>query len=186
MLADCGEGLTAGHALDQLATVLGAAGRPEEGLETMRRAFEIMGPTGDDKQLGILHLHRAALYGVVHRFGEALADIAAALRVAKDRKDRYTQAVIHWMTVDIHERRGDPAAALAERDTELVLLAMIGNQRNTAVAHAAKARLLAEVGRQDDAAAAATFARTVAEKVNDEAFSASIDQQLRALSPSHY
>lgn len=186
VLTDCGERLTAGHALDQLATVLGAAGRPEEGLETMRRAFEIMGPTGDEKALGILHVHRAALYGVVQRFGEALADIAAGLRVAKDRKDRYTQAVIHWMTADIHERRGDPAAALAERDAELVLLATIGNQRNTAVAHAAKARLLAELGREHDAAAAATSARTAAEKVNDEAFSAAIDQQLRALSPSHY
>lgn len=107
-------------------------------------------------------------------------------RAVRPRGPADTQAVVHWMTVDIHERRGDPAAALAERDAELVLLATIGNLRNTAVAHAAKARLLAELGRQDDAAAAATSARTAAEKVSDEAFSASIDQQLRALSTSHY
>jgi tetratricopeptide (TPR) repeat protein len=182
VLADLGDAETAGHALDQMATALGTAGRAEEGLDTMQRAFALVGPTGNERQLGVLHLHRAALYGMLLRFGEALADIASSLRIARSCADLYRESVIHWMTADIHERRGDPAAALAERDAELALLAAIGNPRNAAAAHAARARLLAALGRHEEAAQAATRARDVAEGVEDEDFSASIEQLVKAQS----
>ena len=178
VLAQFGDASTAGHALDQLATILGVAGEAEEGLEAMQRAFAALGPTGDERLLGILYIHRAALYGLLERFGEALADITAAHRFAADCGDRYRESVIHWMASDIHERRGDPTAALVERDAELALLAQVGNPRNAASAHAARARLLARLDRHDEAAQAATCARTLAAEVGDDAFSASIEQQL--------
>jgi tetratricopeptide (TPR) repeat protein len=179
VLADLGDADTAGHALDQMATALGTAGRAEEGLDTMQRAFALVGATGNERHLGVLHLHRAALYGMLLRFGEALADVASALRIARSCADRYRESVIHWMTADIHERRGDPAAALAERDAELALLAAIGN---AAAAHAARARLLAALGRHEEAAQAAARARAVAAGVEDEDFSASIEQLVKAQS----
>ena len=82
--------------------------------------------------------------------------------MTKDRGDRYFRAVIHWMASDIHERRGDPASALAESDAEIALLATILNPRNAAAAHAARARLLAALGRHDKADRAADSARSVA------------------------
>ena len=180
VLAQLGDGSTAGHGLDQLATILGVAGQAEEGLDAMQRAFAALGPTGDERLLGILYIHRAALYGLLERFGEALADITAAHRFAADCGDRYRESVIHWMASDIHERRGDPAAALVERDAELALLAQVGNPRNEASAHAARARLLTGLDRHDEAARAATCARTLAGELGDEAFCASIEQQLTA------
>ena len=69
VLVDRGDPLTGGHALDQLATDLGAAGQAEEGLETIQRAFAAVGMTGDERELGLLHVHRAALYGLLLRFG---------------------------------------------------------------------------------------------------------------------
>ena len=180
VLSERGDGLTAGRALDQLATVLGMAGRPDEGLEAMHRAFAAMGSTGNERELGILHLHRAAIYGALSRYGEALADISAALRVAKLCGDRYRQSVLHWLTSDIHESRGDPLAALAERRAELELLAEIGNRRHTAAAHAARARLLVMLGRHDEADDAEVQARAIAVDIGDESFSASIEERLKA------
>jgi tetratricopeptide (TPR) repeat protein len=185
VLVELGDALTAGHALDQLATILGAAGRPDDGLEIMQRAFAAMGLTGNERELGKLHIHRAALYGLLLRFGEALADVAASLRVAKTSGDTYFESVIHWMTADIHERRGDPASALAERDAELGLLATVGNPRNAAAAHAARARLLTALGRRDEAATAAGRARAVAESVDDDVFVRSIDEKLTAFQATY-
>ena len=178
VLADLGDSISAGHVLDQLATILGIVGRPDEGLEAMQKAFATLGPTGNERELGVLYIHRAALYGHLGRFGEALADISTARRFALDCGDRYRQAVIHWMASDIHERRDDPAAALAERDAELALLARIGNPRNAAAAHAARARLLTSLDRHQEAAEAAGRARALAAEVGDPSFSASIEDQV--------
>lgn len=104
----------------------------------MQRAFDAVGPTGDEHELAILHEHRAGLFSMLGRYGEALADIAAARRVFTAAADRYGLAVTHWVGSTIHERRGDLTAALAERDTELVLLQEIGNIPNAAMAHAAR------------------------------------------------
>ncbi len=177
-LGDLGDGLTRGHALDRLATVLGVVGRTAEGLVVMQRAFEAVGPTGNERELGILHIHRAALYAHEHRFGEALADTAASLRIGAASVDRYHLSVVHWVTGTIHEMRGDPGTALAERETELVLLEEIGNARNAAMAHAARARLLCALGRPDESAAAAECARSLADAQCDGAFSTQVEQRI--------
>ena len=177
-LGDLGDGLTRGHALDRLATVLGVVGRAGEGLVVMQRAFEAVGPTGDERELGILHIHRATLYAHEGRFGEALADTAAALRIGAASADRYHLSVVHWVTGSIHEMRNDPATALAEREAELVLLEEIGNARNAAMAHAARARLLCALDRPDESAKAAECARSLADAQRDESFSTQVEQRI--------
>ena len=184
VLAELGDDVTAGRALDRLATILGVAGLAAEGLGVMQRAFAALGTTGDERELGVLYVHRAALYGVLSRFGEALADITTAHRFATECGDRYRQSVIHWMASDIHERRGDPAAALAERDAELTLLEQVQNPRNAAAAHAARARILSRLERHEAAAEAAERAMAVAAEVRDESFLTSIEQQLRTRLPT--
>lgn len=183
-LNELGDALTRGHALDRFATVLGVVGRAEEGLAVMERAFEAVGPTGDERELGILHVHRATLYKELRRYGEALADAAASLRVATVTADAYVQSVVHWVTGSVHEMRGDPSAALAEREKELVLLKGIGNVRNSAMAHAARARLLRALGRSHESEEAAEMARRLADAQGDDAFSTRIEQQLMAAGPT--
>ena len=177
-LGALGDGLRRGHAFDRLATVLGVVGRPEEGLAVIERAFEAVGPTGDERELMVLHTHRAMLYSQLGRFGEALADMAAALRMATASGDGYSLAMTHWITGHVHEVRGDLSAALAERDMELAVLKEIRNVQHTALAHAARSRLLRALDRPAESEEAAACARELGAAQGDEALSARIEQQL--------
>lgn len=169
-LGDLTEPLVRGRMLDRLATVLGATGRAQEGLAVMYSAFDAVGVSGDERELGILHIHRATLYAEVRRFGEALADASAALRVATARGDPYIQSVARWAAAFVHERRGDWTAALAERDAEIAVLAKVGNPRNEALAQIARARLLLALGRHEESEAAAAVARELSAPFDQEAF----------------
>ena len=183
-LDELGDALVRGHALDRLATVLGVVGRAEEGLAVMQRAFDAVGATGDERELGVLHIHRATLYKELGRYGEALADAAASLRMATASGDSYVQSVIHWVTGSIHEMRGDLSGALGERERELLLLEKIGNTRNSAMAHAARARLLRALGRPEESDEAAAAARALAALEDDQTFSDRVDAQLVDMGPT--
>jgi len=137
-----------------------------------------VGVSGDERELGILHIHRATLYAEVRRFGEALADASAALRVATARGDPYIQSVARWAAAFVHERRGDSTAALAERDAELAVLAKVGNPRNEALAQTARARLLLALGRHEESEVAAATARELSAPFDQEAFSAQVRQEI--------
>lgn len=112
------------------------------------------------------------------RFDAATAELEAA-RVLCDRHGfRYTGSLVHWAAADLAEARGDPARALAERDTERDLLAGLHNDRNLAGCHVHRALLLDRLGRHDDAEVAAATARDAAERLGDPAFCEQVERTL--------
>jgi DNA-binding SARP family transcriptional activator/tetratricopeptide (TPR) repeat protein len=176
-LQTAGDAMALGRTLDRLAITLGEAGRPAEGLLRSEQAFAVLGELEDERELAVLRIHRARLFGRLRRFGEGLAECRAARRVFVEAGDRYMQAVVHWLTADIHDLRGDFVAALQERDAEVRVLDQVGNQRQLAGAQAHRARLLTALGKVDDAAYAARQAVAAARLTGDPEFVEAIEAQ---------
>lgn len=179
-LEDGDDPLLAALALDHHAVALHAAGRIDESLVSFDRAFDAAGPLGDEGALMPLHLHRAAARSDAGRTGEALADLSVAIRIATADGNRYAVSVAHWVRSRVYEKRGEIELALAEREQELALLDEIGNDRNTANAEAARTRLLVQLGRSDEASAAADRARSAARACGDRQVLADVDAELGA------
>ena len=180
-LDDIDDPALVGRAFDHLAVRQCAAGSHEQSLITMRRAFAAIGVLRDENALAPLHIHRAGILREVGRAGEGLADTAAAMRIANATNDAYALSVALWVAANLREDIGDMEGALADRDAELALLQELGNQRNTAGAEAARARILNSLGRTEEARQAADHARAAAESCCDAVLAAAIDRDLQAL-----
>ncbi|HEX2140959.1 MAG TPA: hypothetical protein VHK28_01620, partial [Candidatus Limnocylindria bacterium] len=166
---------------DRLGLVYHAVGRAEEGLAWLDDGVADATEQDDDRELAVLCLHRGGLLVQLGRHAEAAADLARAATIADAAHDRYLRSVIRWNTADLHEARGDLAAALAERDAEVTQLREIGNDRNLAGAQRHRARLLSKLGRQAQAVQAAREARQAAARTGDADLVGGIGQELERI-----
>ena len=133
-----------------------------------------------------------ALGGLVSRFASQIEKLLRTYResvmdrqyqlgrIADAAHDRYLRSVIHWNMADLHEAAGELERALAERDAEIELLTVIGNDRNLAGAEAHRARLLNRLGRVAEARSAAVRAREAAARTGDEGLAKLIETELPA------
>ena len=144
-----GDDRAASRGFDRLATALGRAGAVEEALEMSDIAFGCCARAPDERERGILHLHRAAILYEAGRSEQGLAETARAARGL--RGSIYLRSVLAWIEADLYEQLGDLAEALAASDREVQLLGKLDNHRNAALAHARRARLLAALGQDRDA-----------------------------------
>jgi len=172
-LLDVGDDRAASRGFDRLATALGRAGAVEEALESSDVAFACCARAPDERERGILHLHRAAIMYEANRSEQGLAETARAARGL--RGSTYLRSVLAWIEADLYEQRGDLAEALAASDREVELLGKLDNHRNAAPAQARRARLLAALGRDRDAEEARAHAFTAAAAVNDPLLSARVE-----------
>lgn len=159
---EAGEWGLAARALDRLGMALGAVGRLDDGLSTLRRASQACARTRSDRLRASIDIHTASLLRLVGRHDDARQHIAAAARLTDEVGDAYTRSVVHWISAEILHETGDARSALAERDAEVAILAGLGNDLNLAGAHVHRALLLLELGRPDEASLAARAARDAA------------------------
>jgi len=168
-----GDDHAASRGFDRLATALARAGAFAEALESSDVAFSCCARAPDQRELGILHLHRAVIFYEGGRSDEGLAEVARATRGL--RGSLYLRSVLAWIEADLHEQRGDNEEALAASDREIELLAKLDNHRNAALAHARRARLLAALGQRRGAEEAVNHARTAAAAVDDALLTARVE-----------
>ena len=168
-----GDDRAASRGFDRLATALGRAGSVEEALESSDIAFACCARAPDERERGILHLHRAAIFYEAGRSEEGLAETERAARGL--RGSIYLRSVLAWIEADLYEQCGHLAEALSASDREVDLLSKLDNRRNAALAQARRARLLAALGQLRDGDEAKQLALTAAASVNDPLLTARVE-----------
>lgn len=158
----------AARALDRLGVALDGADHEGEGLATLQRAAAAASRTGKHLVRAGIAVHTASSLSRLGRHPEAVDAIEHAAELADRIGDAYLRSVAHWIAAEVHERAGNVERALAERDAEVKLLRTIDNARHLSTALAHRAVLLAEAGRDDDAAISAAAARDAADRAGPQ------------------
>jgi DNA-binding SARP family transcriptional activator len=173
VLAESGDDVLLARCLDRLALVTSWTD-PARALRLEDDALAAARRTADETVVAVVLLHRAEILEMADRPDEALVDLDAAAQRFVVAGDRYMQSVSSWVRATILDKRGDLAGALAARDVEVDLLAEVGNALNLAAAHHHRSRLLAALGRDDEAALASVAAVAAARDSGDPAILARV------------
>jgi DNA-binding SARP family transcriptional activator/tetratricopeptide (TPR) repeat protein len=175
-LAEHGEEMLLARALDRLAFVIAASGRLQESLATFERALSAASRCGDPREEAITRLHHARTLWLAGRPYESRTELRRVADLCERHGMLYILSVSHWVGAELDVSVGDREGALAERDAELELLELLGNERHVATCQAHRAALLRELGRDDEAVTAAAKAQEAAARVGDPVLVAEIRQ----------
>jgi DNA-binding SARP family transcriptional activator/tetratricopeptide (TPR) repeat protein len=176
-LAEHGEEVLLVRALDRLGFAIASDGRLQESLAAFERALSAASRCGDPREEAITRLHRARTLMLAGRPYEAGTELRRVADLGERHGMLYIRSLAHWAGADLGVSVGDPEGALAERDAELELLELLGNDRHVAGCQAHRAALLRELGRGDEAVAAAATAQAAAARVGDPVLVAEVRQR---------
>jgi DNA-binding SARP family transcriptional activator/tetratricopeptide (TPR) repeat protein len=176
-LAEHGEEVLLARALDRLGFVIASDGQIQESLATFERALSAASRCGDPREEAITRLHHARTLMLAGRPYEARTELRRVTDLGERHGMLYIRSLAHWAGADLDVSVGDRDGALAERDAELELLELLGNDRHMAGCQAHRAALLRELGRDDEAVAATATARAAAARVGDPVLVAEVRQR---------
>jgi DNA-binding SARP family transcriptional activator/tetratricopeptide (TPR) repeat protein len=176
-LAEHGEEVLLARALDRLGFVIASDGQLQESLVTFQRALSVASRCGDPRDEAITRLHHARTLTLAGRPYEARTELRRVADLCERHGMLYIRSLAHWAGADLDVSLGDQEGALAERDAELELLELLGNDRHVAGCQAHRAALLRELGRDDEAVTAATMAQAAAARVGDPVLIAEVRQR---------
>jgi tetratricopeptide (TPR) repeat protein len=177
-LAEGGEEVLLTRALDRYAFVLASRGELQGSLTTFERALSAATRCGDPREEAITRLHHARSLMLAGRPHEARTELCRVADLCEQHGMLYIRSLAHWASADLGVSIGDHEEALAERDAELELLELLGNERHVAGCQAHRAALLRQLGQDDEAVAAAAMAQEAAARVGDAALVAEVRQRI--------
>jgi tetratricopeptide (TPR) repeat protein len=177
-LAEHGEEVLLARALDRLGYVIASDGQLQESLATFQRALSVASRCGAPRDEAITRLHHARTLTLAGRPYEARTELRRVADLCERHGMLYIRSLAHWAGADLDVSVGDHEEALAERDAELELLELLGNERHVAGCQAHRAALLRQLGRDDEAAAAAATAQAAAARVGDPVLVAEVRERV--------